>query len=72
MKISLCHENGSQGPVPGGGIHAFIILIPPQHERYRYFITDTMCTKHNWLTVGTASNKYAFDQISENFVEIFI
>ena len=35
-------------------------------------ITDVMCAEHDWLTVGTASHKFAFDKILENFVEIYI
>ena len=31
-----------------------------------------MCAEHDWLTAVTASNKFAFDKISENFVEIYI
>ena len=29
-----------------------------------------MRIEHVWITEGSASNKSAFDQISENFVEI--
>ena len=43
----------------------------PQHKRY-YAITDVMCAEHGWLTAGTASYKFTFDKISENFVEIYI
>ena len=35
-------------------------------------MTDAMCTEHVWLIAGSASNKSTFDQISENFVKIFI
>ena len=31
-----------------------------------------MCGEHDCFTVGTASYKFAFDKISENFVEIYI
>ena len=37
-----------------------------------YAITDAMCAEHDWLTAGAASYKFAFDKISENFVEIYI
>ena len=43
----------------GEGIHS------PQHKRY-YAITHAMCAEHDWLTVGTASYKLAFNKISEN------
>ena len=43
----------------------------PQHKRY-YVITDAMCAEHDWLSAVTASYKFAFDKISENFVEIYI
>ena len=52
-----------------GGIHP---PYSPQHKRFSYYITDAMCAEHDWLTAVTASNKFAFDKISENFVEIFI
>ena len=52
----------------GGGIYP---LYSPQHKRY-YAITDTMCAENNWFTTGTASYIFAFDKISENFVEIYI
>ena len=31
-----------------------------------------MCAEHDWLIAGAASYKFAFDKISENFVEIYI
>ena len=64
MKISLCRDSG---------LHQWGIDSPysPQHKRY-YTITDAMCAEHDWLTAVTASYKFAFDKISENFVEIYI
>ena len=52
-----------------GGIHP---PNSPQHKRYHYAITDAMCAEHDWLSAVTASYKFTFDKISENFVEIYI
>ena len=52
-----------------GEIHS---SYSPQHKRYNYAITDAMCAEHDWLTAVTASYKFAFDKISENFVEIYL
>ena len=52
----------------GGVIHP---TYSPQHKRY-YVITYAMCAILAWLTAGLASYKFAFDKISENFIEIYI
>ena len=31
-----------------------------------------MRAEHDWLTAGSASNKFVLDQTSENFVEIYV
>ena len=62
MKISLCLDSG---------LHRWGDTFSPQHKRY-YAITDAMCAEHDWFTAGTVSYKFAFDKISENFVEIYM
>ena len=56
------------------GLHQWGIHPPysPHHKRYNYAITDAMCAENDWLTAVTAFYKFAFDKISENFVEFYI
>ena len=69
MKISLSRKGGFTRT--GREMHPSYLSL---HERYcvHYCMIDAMCTEHNWLIAGSASNTSTFDQISENFVEIYI